>query len=123
MEQKHHEPIVYRVYEEMTKHVGKKNAISAEGLAALFGISERKLREVIKTIRRSTELEKVIGSYNGGYFVCTAEEVERANNRLMSQGLSLLKTVHFNARKAGLNGQMKIKLGKFYKDTFESLGE
>lgn len=123
MERLNHEPIVYRVYDEMKNHVGKENAITAEELSAYFDISERKLRDIIKTIRRSRELEKVIGSYNGGYFICTKQEVERANNRLLSQAFSLLKTANANEKKAGMNGQMKLKLGNFYKDTYESLGE
>lgn len=114
-----HEPVVYRIYEFLKHHVGKEHAISAENLAEVFGISERKLREYISEIRRSGELEKVVCSCNGGYYICTEEEADRANKRLYSQAFSLLKTAHANDRKAGRNGQMKIELGKFV----EAFGE
>ena len=53
---KHHSSVVYEVYSELKKHVGKENAISADSLSRLFNISERELREVISTIRTSGEL-------------------------------------------------------------------
>lgn len=65
---KHHESITYRLYDELKNHVGKENAISAKDLSAMFGMSKRTLRVHIREIRNSGELEKVIGSYEGGYF-------------------------------------------------------
>ena len=117
-----HEPMVYRLYDELKNHIGKKNAISADELCAKFGIEERKLRDYISEIRRSGELEKVVASSNKGYFICTEEEADKANERLYSQAFSLLKTANANEKKVGRNGQMKMRLGEFYKDTFESLG-
>ncbi len=118
-----HSPIVYYVYEELKKHVGREQAISAAELCAVFGICERHLRQIVHTIRNSGDLEKVIGSCNAGYFVCTKEEQTRANRRIYRQAFSLLKTARANDRKAERNGQGKIKLGEYFKDFYESLGE
>lgn len=118
-----HEGTVYRVYEELKRHVGRENAISAEELAGKFGIGERKLREYVSEIRTSLELEKIVGSSNQGYFVCTEEEFRTANRRLKRQAISLLRAAHANERKAGRNGQCKMKLGKYYKPFVKSFGE
>lgn len=83
--------MVYYVYEEMKKHVGRENAISGEDLSRLFGITTRHLRYIINEIRNSGELEKVIGSCNAGYFICTKEEQSRANLRIYRQAFRLLK--------------------------------
>lgn len=123
MEVKHSEPITYRLYDELKNHIGESNAISAKELSAKFGICERTLREHINTIRNSAELEKIIGSSNNGYFICTAEEFKQTNNRLLSTAVNLLKTVKANERKAGLDGQMKMQLGKHYKEVFQAFGE
>ena len=119
----HHSPLTYRIYDELKKHVGRANSISAEALSDMFGISQRQLREHIRIIRRSGELEKVIGSANGGYYVCTAEEVEKAINRLIHASKNMLKTASVMAKKAERNGQYKIKFGDYFKDVYESLGE
>jgi predicted DNA-binding transcriptional regulator len=122
METKKHEPIIYKVYEFLKEHVGEKNSASAEAISFFFDISEREVRRIVQEIRRSGTLEKIIGSSNTGYFICTADGVEKANRRLFSQAFSLLKTARENERKAGLDGQMKLKLGAAYKDVFEALG-
>lgn len=116
---KHHAPIIYQLYEELKSHVGKGNAISAEELSGKFGMTERDLRECISEIRNSTELEKIIGSCNGGYFICTEDEFKRSNNRLLSMAFSLLRTARANSRKAGLDGQFKMALGDFYGECYE----
>ena len=121
--EKHHEPIVYAVYDEMKNYVGKANAIKAADLAAKFNLSERGLREVISTIRTSSELRKVVSSCNNGYYLCTDEEFEQANRRLESQAFSLLKVAYANKRKAAKDGQMLIPLGKYYKEVFEAFGK
>ena len=118
-----HSPIVYHVYEEMKKHVGRENAISGEDLSRAFGITTRHLRYIINEIRNSGELEKVIGSCNAWYFICTKEEQSRANLRIYRQAFSLLKTARANDKKAAKNGQGKIKLGEYFKEFYESLGE
>jgi transcriptional antiterminator len=120
---KHSKPLTYRIYDYLKEnHVGKENAISGADLADKFNISQRKLREVVNEIRNSQELEKIIASSNNGYFICTNEEFRRANNRLLSTAFNLLRTARANEHKAGLDGQMKMQLGEFYKDTFQAFG-
>lgn len=119
---KHHSPIVYDVYAELKQHVGKENAISADSLSRLFSISERELREVISTIRTSSELRKIVASCNFGYYVPTAEEFAAANRRLERQAFSLLKVAYANKKKAAKDGQYIIPFGPYYKSVFESFG-
>lgn len=123
IEQKHHQPIVYKVYEVMKLHVGKENAISATELGEMFGLSVRQLRVIVSTIRNSTELTRIIASGNGGYYMPRKEEFDRANRRLESQAYALLKVAYSNRRKAAKDGQMKIPLGEYYKDVFEAFGK
>lgn len=123
IEIKHHKPLAYRIYDYLKQnHVGKENAISGKKLSAKFNIRERALREVINEIRNSQELEKIVASSNNGYFICTKEEFRQANNRLLHTACNLLRTVRANEHKAGMDGQMKMKLGEFYKDTFQAFG-
>lgn len=115
-------PIVYEVYAELKQHVGKENAISADSLSRLFSISERELREVISTIRTSSELRKIVASCNFGYYVPTAEEFAAANRRLERQAFSLLKVAYANKKKAAKDGQYIIPFGPYYQSVFESFG-
>ena len=137
IEVKHHAPIVYKVYEEMKSHVGNSNAISADDLCDKFGDEllvfdpimvdyksrKRKLRKIIREIRRSGELEKVIGSCKNGYFICTQNDAQKAIDRLMNAAKNQIKTASIMAKKVGLNNQMKIQMGQFYRDTYQSLME
>ncbi len=118
-----HEPIVYQIYGEMQNHVGVDNAISAKELSAKFGITERKLREYVSEMRRSSELEKLVMSCNDGYFICTgAEEFDRAVHRLLNTAFDLLKTARAAEKKAGHDGQVKIKVGELYNEICEPFG-
>lgn len=123
IETKHHAPIVYEIYDEMKNYVGKKNAISAKELSEKFCLSQRGLREVIHTIRDSNELEKVIGSCNAGYYICTDEDCEKAIERIFRQAISTFKVGPSMKKKIALNGQGKLKLGDYYKSFVQSLGE
>lgn len=138
IEVKHHAPIIYEVYEELKRHIGKENAISAKDLCFLFpmelcmySISEddwapdvRRLREVMRKIRRSGELEKIPCSCNKGYYVATSkEEAQKAINRLLNAAKNEFKTAHIMAKKLGLDKQMKIQFGEFFNDTYHSLME
>lgn len=123
IETKHSEPIVYRVYDELKKHVGRENAVSAADLSARFNISERQLRSIVHEIRNSTELEKFVGSCNEGYYICREEEAETAMRRWENQAHSMLKVCYANRKKAAKDGQYKMSLGKYYADVFEAFGE
>lgn len=98
------------IYSELKEHVGRENAIRAEELAMMFGMGERQLRDNIREIRRDSEAEEIVSSCNDGYYICTRDELEKANERLYSQALSLMKTVHANEKKIGKTGQMKMRL-------------
>lgn len=98
------------IYNELKEHVGRENAIRAEELAEMFGMGERQLRDNIREIRRDVEAESVVASCNQGYYICTREELAKANERLYSQALSLMKTVRANEKKIGKSGQMKMLL-------------
>lgn len=126
IETKHHEPVVYDIYHYLEKNcVGEENAIPARDLAARFGLKEtRELRDYISVIRTSDELRKVIGSSPKGYYVCAnKEEAERANRTFWLAACSYLKVAKAQDKKAGLNGQMLMKLGESYKDTYKAFGE
>ena len=98
------------IYSELKEHVGRENAIRAEDLATMFGMGERQLRDNIREIRRDVEAESVVASCNQGYYICTREELAKANERLYRQAKSLMKTVHANEKKIGKTGQMKMLL-------------
>ena len=118
-----HADEVWAVYEYLTTGaIGEAHAISAMALSIRFGITERKLRDIINEIRTSPDFEKVIGSCAKGYFACsTVEEVDRANNVLRNHALSELQVYWANERKAGRNGQGKIICGEDGKPFIESL--
>ena len=98
------------IYNELKEHVGRENAIRAEELASMFGMGERQLRDNIREIRRDSEAEEIVSSCNDGYYICTRDELEKANERLRRQALSLMKTVRANEKKIGKSGQMKMQL-------------
>lgn len=123
IETKHSEPITYKIYKELKNHIGKANAVSGRELSEQFGISQRQLREYIHEIRESTKLSKVILTCNKGYYIPLKEEGIKDINRLYSQAFSLLKIARVSEKKAGLEGQYKLKLGKFYKDYVQAFGE
>ena len=124
IEVKHHEPIVYKVYEELKQHIGVKNPISATDLCIICGVDgHRELRRIIREIRRSGELEKVIGSCKKGYYVCTNDDAQKSIDRLMNAAKNMFKTAYIMAKKVGLDGQMKIKMGDYFSDTYHSLME
>ena len=115
--------LIYHIYNCLClSAIGEAHAISAMTLSIRFGITERKLRDIINEIRTSPDFEKVIGSCAKGYFVCsTIEEVDRANNALRHHALSELQVYWANERKAGRNGQGKIICGEDGKPFIESL--
>lgn len=118
-----HAPIIYQIYGEMQEHIGIENAISAKDLSEKFGITERKLREYVSEMRRSSELEKLVMSCNDGYFICTdAAEFKHAVQRLLNTAFDLLKTARAAEKKAGRDGQVTMKLGELYNEFCEPFG-
>ena len=122
-EKQQHDDIVCRVYETLLSGVGEKNAVSARNLSDWYGITPRKLRDIVNEIRLSSDFEKVIGSCVKGYFVCSSkEEVERANNVLRHHALSELAVWSANEKKAGRDGQAAITFGVGGATHIESFG-
>ena len=122
---KHHSPKVYVVYEEMKRHIGEENSISATDLCIACGVSShRELREIMREMRRSGELEKIPCSCNKGYYMAsTKEEAMSAIDRLINTAKNEFKTGYIMMKKLGLDKQMKIPLGEYFKDTYHSLME
>ena len=118
-----HADEVWNVYGYLTAAVvGETNAVSARTLCHRFGITERKLRDIINEIRTSSDFEKIIGSCSRGYYACSSnEEVDRTNNILRHHALSELQVYWANERKAGRNGQGRIVCGEDGKPFIESL--
>ena len=121
---KHHSPIVYRIYDELKNHIGKKNAISGKDLSKIFNISERVLRGYINEITGSLELTRTVGTSNKGYYICSdGKEFDQANARIWKQAISLIKRAKAQEKKAQADGQGQIQVGKYYKEFIQAFGE
>lgn len=123
IETKKHEPIAYRIYDEMKNHIGKANAIKGRDLSAKFDITERQLRDYIHELREDMMLDKVILTCNKGYYIPTEEEGTADVQRLFSHAFSTLRIARASVNKASRNRQGKIKLGAYYKEFVEAFGE
>ena len=121
IEVNHHEPAVYRLYDYLkTFHFGKEHGIKKPNLASLLGISERELRKMTKEINESKELEKLISTTHSCYMCATKEECEKSIRNTYRVAIALFKKAKAMEKKVGLNGQIKLKLGKYYKDVVET---
>ena len=122
---KHHEPIVYRVYEYLKEnHLGKENGIKREDLALKLNIPMRALRKITSEINSSGELEKLISTTNCCYMCKTESECESATKSTFRQAFSLLKKAYKMEKKISNHDQAKIKLGKYYSEFVETyIGE
>lgn len=122
---KHHEPIVYRVYEYLKEnHLGKENGIKREELALTLDIPMRALRRITSEINSSSELEKLISTTNCCYMCKTESECEQATQSTFRQAFSLLKKAYKMEKKISNHDQAKIKLGKYYSEFVETyIGE
>lgn len=121
LEVKHHEPEVYKVYEYLkTYHTGKENGIKRPYLAEKLNISERKLRRITREINTSNELEKLVSTTHSCYICATKEECEWAIRNTYNVAIAQFKKAKQMEKKVGLNGQLKLKVGKYYKDFVET---
>ena len=124
IETKHHEPMVYRLYDYLkNNHLGENNGIKKPDLAKFLGISERELRKLTKSINESTELEKLVSTTHCCYMCYTKEECEKSIRNTYRVAVALFKKAKSMEKKVGLNGQIKLKLGKYYKDVVETFSE
>lgn len=121
IETKHHEPIVYRLYDYLkANHLGKENGIKKPGLARIIGVNERELRKLTKAINESTELEKLVSTSYRCYMCNTQNECEKSIRTTYKVAVALFKKAKQMEKKVGLNGQVKMKVGKYYKDFVET---
>lgn len=121
---KHHEPIVYRLYDYLkAHHYGQENGIKKPELAQKLGVSERELRKLTKEINESTELEKLVSTTHCCYMCATKEECEKSIRNTYRVAVALFKKAKAMEKKVGLNGQIKLKLGKHYKDVVETFSD
>lgn len=117
----HHDPAVYRLYDYlMDNHYGIANGIKKPYLAEKLGISERELRKLTKEINESTELEKLVSTTHSCYMCQTKEECEKSVRNTYRVAIALFKKAKAMEKKVGLNGQIKLKLGKYYKEVVET---
>ena len=97
-------------------HLGKENGIKRSNLADFMGITERELRRTIKAINESTEIENLVSTSHCIYMCNTAKECETSIRNTYRVAIALFKKAKAMEKKAGLNGQVKIKLGDDYTD-------
>ena len=123
IETKHHEPMVYRLYDYLkNNHLGRENGIKKPALAQVLGISERELRKLTKAINESNELEKLVSTTHSCYMCATKEECEKSIRNTYRVAVALFKKAKSMEKKVGLNGQIKISVGDEFGDivnTFE----
>lgn len=121
LETKHHQPEVYRLYDYLkANHLGKANGTKKPELAKILGIKPRELRKLTAEINASTELEKLVSTSHCCYMCETKEECEKSIRTTYKVAVALFKKAKQMEKKVGLNGQLKIKLGKYYKDVVET---
>lgn len=124
IEVKKHEPEVYRVYDYVkNKHLGQKNGILKSYLANNLHITERALRKITSEINTSDELPRIISTTGSCYMCDTKEECEKSIRNTYNVAIALFKKAKKMEKKVGLNGQIKLKLGPYYKEVIETFSE
>lgn len=123
IETKHHEPIVYEVYNFLKKNcMGLENATPRADVAEIFNITPRELRKITHEINTSGELEKIVSTTHSCYMCKDNEEAEKSIRNTYRMAISLFKKAKHMEKKVGLDGQVKIPLGDYYAEfvkTFE----
>lgn len=121
IETKHHEPIVYMVYEFLKKNcMGLENATPKPEVAEYFNLTTRELRKITHEINTSGELEKIISTTHSCYMCKNNDEAEKSIRNTYRMAISLFKKAKAMEKKVGLNNQIKIPLGKYYKEMVET---
>lgn len=121
VETKHHDSIVYRVYDYLKEHhTGRENGIKRSVLAQLLGLTERELRRITREINTSNELEKLVSTTHSCYICGNKEECEKSIRNTYNVAIAQFKKAKQMEKKVGLNNQLKIKLGKYYADFVET---
>lgn len=122
-------PLAYKIYNYLKENaVGYDDRVKADVLMKEFDIKDNKtLRSYIQEIRESEVLTKIICSEagkDGGYWIATDyKEVRKTLNHLYKRSMEMLKNYSMLKRKAKLDKQKRIRLGKYEKDMIESIME
>lgn len=122
-------PLAYKIYNYLKENaVGYENRVKSDVLMKEFEINDNKtLRSYIQEIRESGILIKIICSEagsDGGYWIATDnKEVRKTLDHLYKRAIEMLKNYSILKRKAKLNKQMRIKMGKYEKEMIESIME
>lgn len=122
-------PLAYKIYNYLKDNaVGYENRVKSDILMKEFDINDNKsLRSYIQEIRESDILTKVICSEagnDGGYWIATDyKEVKKTLDHLYKRAMEMLKGYSVLKKKAHLNKQMRIKMGKYEKEMIESIME
>ena len=122
-------PLAYKIYNYLKENaVGYENRVKSDILMKEFNINDNKtLRSYIQEIRESGILTKIICSEagnDGGYWIATDnKEVRKTLDHLYKRAIEMLKNYSILKRKAKLNKQMRIKMGKYEKEMIESIME
>ena len=89
---------------------GREHALRKDSLAAVLGMSTRKLREIKRNI--VVKYGMPIGSYEGGYFYAKeAREIEIFKNYYLSLIREHLETIKAYEEMISRTGQLKIDIG------------
>lgn len=124
IETKKHEPIVYEYYNYLKDcHYGKENGVRREILADIFHVSIKKQKNILREINESDTLPKLVSTSGAIYMCRTKEECEQAAFNEFKSGLTRLKKGKKMLKKIDMNGQMKMQLGKYYKEAIECFEE
>ncbi len=122
-----HSPLCMAIYGELLNHIGVKNAISMNNLAALFNVTPRCIRHFLSEIRTSTtDFEKIVLSSDSGYFIASSNaELRKYSRRLYGMAFSLLKCARANDRRASKDGQgvMSDKIIEDFTRFLEAYGD
>ena len=71
---------------------GEDNAVSADYLAKITGLTVRELRQAVETLRRNGHV--IVSSNNGYYYPATLRELERHIKKESRRARSISLTLH-----------------------------
>lgn len=118
-----HEPYVYRVYDFYPHYIGKNNACPDKVAEEELNLNERDIRKAKQIIAKSEEFDNVYLSCNSGTYWATKDDVKSGIMRDINTINSLSHKVRAQIKKAGLEGQIKLPLLPYQRDTVNSLAE
>lgn len=116
--------LTYNIYDFFTKSAENEERIySAQEICERFDINERTLRQHIRYINEQTtcgSFEKIIASNKFGYYVLKESEAIDYLEKAWRLAVTYIEKARYIEKKLSLNGQTKLKLGKYYSETYKS---